>query len=263
MMGRLLNGPDDAMRRCGRLVEREESPAGRDPFLIMGRKAAKACSRCVHKRHHVVSAKRGHGVIDRCMRCGAAWPWDTKYVMRGEVRISRRPQEFERRLVALADLELAICQIPRSDRMLYGTYLRTDRSYEFAAEKATELALMSPEQWPKPVGSFTRKRMIGAVARGRRFLREALQARGLMSRSVPVLMRDGRRELVDGLEPLPLDVVVSADPATWVGLLQDIAIRPEDLRGRALRLAVIRLSRSTTAKLGTVYHEVPRFSDRT
>lgn len=262
MMGRLLNGPDDAVRLWWQLTTREETAVGRDPFLMKGNKAADACAGCGHQRHHVVLAKRGHGRIDRCMRCGAIWPWDIKYVMRGEVRISRCPQEFERRLVALADLELAICQLPDLEKFVYGLYVRTDRSYEYVVEKATELALEHPDRWTKPVGGFTVNKVRHRVKRARFILSEALAARGLMARSVPVLMKDGSREVIEVVEPLPVDVVVPADPASWSGLLQDLEIPPEAMRGRASRSTITRLSRGTTSQLGIVYREVPLWIDR-
>ena len=259
---RLFHGPDDALRLWRSLVEREETPAGRDPFLIKGRKAAKACANCRRKRHHVVPAKRGQGWIDRCMRCGAAWRWDTKYVMRGEVRVSRRPHELERRLVNLHDLEHAIDQLPDLERFIYGVYVLKDLTYEHVVEKATELALEHPDQCTMPVGGITLSKVIYRVQRARCLLVESLAARGLMARSVPVLMKDGRREAVDVVEPLPVDVVVPADPARWSGLLQDLEILPEAVYGRVSRSAATRLSRGTTAQLGIVYREVPLWTDR-
>lgn len=258
----LFQGPDDAVRRWWHLTAREESASGRDPFLIKGSVAADECTACGHERHHEVSAKRGHGWIDRCMRCGAAWSSCIEYVLRGTIQVSCRPHELEDRLIDLADLEHAIDQLPDPEALLYGLYLITDRSYEYVAERATELALEYPHRWTKPVSGFTLKRVRGAVGRSRRLLSEALIARGLMARHIPVLMRDGSREFVDGLEPLPADVVMLADPATWSGLLQDLEISSEALRSRASRSTVTRLSRATTAELGTVYREVSFCMDR-
>jgi hypothetical protein len=249
-----LSGPDEALRLWWRLTAREENASGRDPFLIKGSVAAVACGSCGSDRHHEVPAKKGRGVVDRCRHCGSIWQFRIEYVVRGTVQVSRRPQELERRLVALGDLEHCIDQLPDVDGLLYGLYLVTDRSYEYVAELASVLSLENPHQWPQPMGGFTLKRVRGAVGRARRLLREALAARGLIARRVPVLMLDGGREALDALEPLPFAVVVPADPHRWVGLLEDFAGTRCVPRGPPL---VAYLARGTTRELGVVYREMP------
>lgn len=257
MIGRLLNGPDDAVRLYWELIAREESAGGRDPFLIKGMVPADACGSCGHDQHHEVPAKRGHGWVDRCRRCGFLWQSSIEYIMRGAIRISSRPHELERRLVELGDLERAIDQLPPADEFLYGLYLLTDRSYAYVAKLATSVARVRPDRWRSPPGGFTENRVRGAVGRARQTLRRSLAARGLMARTVPVLMQDGGQESVEAVEPLPLNVVIPADPASWAGVLQDLEISPESLVSRLRQSPLTRLSRGKTTALGTVYREVP------
>lgn len=251
MSSRLLKGPDDAVRLYWELIAREESAGGRDPFLIKGMVPAAACGSCGHDRHHEVPAKRGHGWIDRCRRCGFLWQSSIEYIMRGAIRISSRPHELERRLVELGDLERAIDQLPPADEFLYGLYLLTDRSYAYVAKLATSVARIRPDRWRSPPGGFSEKRVRGAVGRARKTLRESLAARGLMARTVPVLMLSGGRESIDALEPLPVNVTVPADPQSWVGLLQDYVLERQPIDGRTL------LYLGASRELGTVYREIP------
>lgn len=259
MRPRLLNGPDDAVRLWWRLVAREESAGGRDPFLIKGSVPADRCDGCGHDRHQEVPAKRGRGWVDRCMRCGGVWESGIEYVVRGTIQVTRRPHGIERRLVDLGDLEHCVDQIPQRDARLYGLYLFTDRSYEFVAELANEYALEEPARWQSPAGGFTLGLVRGAVKRSRRVLRRALERRALLACQVPVLMRSGEREVVEALEPLPIEAVVPGDPARWSGLLQDIELgAAARLESRLVpHLSLTRLSRGSTAELGTVYREVP------
>lgn len=254
----LLSGPDVAVRLWWRLCARKESASGSDPFLIKGSVLAVRCDGCGHTDHHEVPAKKGRGVVDRCKRCGLPWASRIEYVVRGTVQVSWRPLEFEQGLIALADLEHAIDQVPELDSLLYGLYLVTDRSYEYVAELASELALAEPLRWPQPRGGFTLARVRGAVRRARRLLSEALIRRGLMARRVSVLMLAGDREQLDVLEPMPAQVIVPADPAAWFGVLQDVERQPADAyldsaRGQNL----IGLARSSTRELGPCYRQVP------
>lgn len=257
----LINGPDDAMRLAWRLREKQESPTGCNPFLMKGRVAAENCTNCGHNRRHEVRAKRGNISIDRCMRCGAVWSFHVECALPSSGQISSRPYAFDRRLVELADLQCAIGEVPEDDRRLYKLYLMTDRSYEDVAVFATELALEDPQRWTMPPRGFTLNRVRGAVGRARDLLRAALTARGLMAHSLPVLMLDGGRETIDAIEPLPIEVLVPADPVTWFELLQDFAIPPEAMRDCAAGSGFARLSRGTTRKLGTVYRQVPLWKD--
>lgn len=252
----MLNGPDDAVRLWWRLTAREETAGGQDPFLIKGRVAAARCAACDHDRHHEVPAKRGHGWVDRCLRCGAVWDSGIEYVVRGTVQASRRPNGLERRLVGLGDLEHCIDRVPRRDALLYGLYLVTDRSYDFVAAKANELAAAEPDKWTTPARGFTEEGVRWAVKRARRVLRSALEARSLLSRQIPVFMRDGSREVLEAVEPLPIDAVVPADPVTWDGLLHEIQIEPGVLSAFGTRMLTTRLARGSDFDHGTVYREV-------
>ena len=259
MKSRLLKGPDDAVRLWWRLTAREETANGQDPFLMKGNKAAGDCSNpaCSCDRHHEVPAKRGRGVVDRCRRCGALWQFEMKYVMRRAVRMTPRPHSLERRLVNLGDLGICIDQIPQRDSLPYGLCLLTDRNYGFVAEEANQVAAAEPSTWTVPPGGFTYKRVRTAVGRARRVLRVALEARGLVSKQVPVLLRGGEVIPIDAVEPLPVDVIVPADPLAWSGLLHELEIRPGALQSRQALGGCTRLSRSFAPDLGTVYREVP------
>jgi hypothetical protein len=258
----LLNGPDDAVRLWWRLTAREESASGRDPFLIKGRVAARRCVACRHERYHKVPKKGGVGWVDRCMRCGTIWNFGIEYVVRGTVQISRRPHGLERRLVRLGDLEHCIDEVPRADAVLYAMYLMTDRSYEFVAALANRLARAQPGELTLPRSGFTVARVRGAVKRGRRALRVALEARSLLARQIPVLMLTGAKEQLEVLEPLPMEVVLPADPVEWSGLLHEFALKPSALNGFSALRSLTRLSRGSTAELGTIYREVPLCDSR-
>jgi len=239
---RLLQGPDDAVRLWWRLTAREETASGRDPFLIKGSVPADRCVACGNGQHHEVPAKRGHGWVDRCQRCGAVWDSSMEYVPRGAVQATRRPHGLERRLVNLGDIEFCIDRIPRRDALPYGLYLVTDRSYEFVAHRAN-----------------------AAVARCRAALRSALEARSLLSRQIPVLLRAGGREVLEAVEPLPVEVLVPADPLRWSGLLQLAAdgFQPDALESRGCsRLLAVAIDRAapladrvwTASELGLAWH---------
>ena len=256
MTARLLHGPDDGVWLWWRLTAREETAGGRDPFLIKGNVPESTCAACGHDRYHEVPARRG-GIVTRCQRCGALWKSAMEYVPRGAVQATRRPHGLERRLVNLADLEHCIGQVPHADAMVYGLYLVTDRSYEFVAGLANEWARVLPEDWPAPPGGFTYDRVRRAVRRGRRVLRAALEARSLLARQVPVLMRAGDQEVIDALEPLPMNALVPANPLAWSGLLHEIEIDPAPPADSVVTVPLTRLSRGSARELGTVYREVP------
>jgi len=254
----VLQGPDDAVRLWWRLAARKQTAGGSDPFLIKGNVAATSCSECGHTEHHEVPAKKGQGFVDRCKRCGWVWQCRVEYVVRGMVQTTRRPHAGESGLVELADLELAIDQVDTRDRVLYGLWLLTDRSFEYVAEAAAELALEHPGLWPVPASGFTVAGVKWAIKRARKTLSEALIKRGLMARRVPVLMAQGAEESIDVLEPLPATAIVPADPAAWFGLLQDVERTPGDAIIASARGAdLIRLARSTTREHGKVYRQVP------
>ena len=158
--------------------------------------------------------------------------------------------------MGLGDLEHCIDQVPRGDALLYGLYLMTDRSYEFVAAKANELAAARPDKWPTHHRGFTLKRVRDAVKQARRVLRAALVARSLLSMQIPVLMRDGSQELLEALEPLPSEAVVPADPMTWDGLLHEIQLVPGALSDFDARMLTTYLARGSTAEHAVVYREV-------
>ena len=176
-------------------------------------------------------------------------------LVRGTVQATRQPHGLEQRLVNLAELERCIDQIPRTDALVYGLYMVTDRSYAFVAVEANQYVFDLPEVWSAPGGRFTEKMVRTAVKRARRVLRAALVENSLLARSVPVLLRSGEQAEVEALEPLPRDAVVAADPARWNGLLQEIAAR--NGQPYLATAAVTRLSLGSTKQHGTVYREVP------
>lgn len=258
MRPRLIQGPDDAVRLWWRLTAREETAGGRDPFLIKGSVPAKRCTACGDDRHHEVPAKRGHGWVERCQRCGALWQSEIELVPRGAVQATRHPHGLERRLVNLADLEICIEAIPKADSLPYGLYLFTDRSWEYVAALANQKVAEHPGRWPARAGGFTLDRVRGSVKRARSALRRALEHRALLARQVPVLLLTGDRALIEALMPLPVEVVVPADPSRWSGLLHDFE---HDAVARAPITAApyswIKLSRGSAPDIGTVYRQVP------
>jgi hypothetical protein len=253
----LLRGPDEAVRLWWQLTARTSTAGGVDPFLIKAAVPVSACVSCGHGEHHEVPSKRG-GWIDRCKRCGATWWLRMEYIVRGTVDASWRPLQHEHALVDLADLELAIESLDDVDQKLYGAYLTTNHSQEQVAKLANTWGEQQFDRWERPPGGFTRGLVRAAIKRARRELTEALVARAMMARRVPVWLRGrDREELVEALEPLPFRPLVPSNPAAWAVPLHELdsAMCRNRMRGVAPE-NMIRLELDRASATGSIYRQV-------
>jgi hypothetical protein len=148
----VFDSPEEIVRAYFAWADSIGAPA-LNPVAQEGRIYAAECSGC----HHQVRHSKGKGLKVRtevCGRCGRPWPYEDRYVLRGNLQISTRPGSTEHRLSPWCDIGPVLMRLYEHPDHEWPTRVFCARAIgnmtlrEFS-EDASKVYTRAPFKWTK------------------------------------------------------------------------------------------------------------------
>ncbi len=158
-----FDSPEEIVRAYFAWADSIGAPA-LNPVAQEGRIYAAECSGC----HHQVRHSKGKGLKVRtevCGRCGRPWPYEDRYVLRGNLQISTRPGSTEHRLSPWCDIGPVLMRL--YDHREHRWAIRVFCARALGNLSLREVARDAAEKYPRAPFLWTKDRVAVLHERGR------------------------------------------------------------------------------------------------